>query len=117
VACAALRGAFGEADAQLNASGIEVQVRRGGGHAGPAGAPRRVPARRLGALLLRPGPAHCLPALPQDSGSTAVVSYLAGDVLSTAWVGDSRAVLGSSGPKGALHLAPAALLKLLRSSP
>lgn len=34
------------------------------------------------------------------SGSTAVVSYLKGKTLTTAWVGDSRGVLGREGKKG-----------------
>lgn len=34
------------------------------------------------------------------SGSTAVVSYLKGTTLTTAWVGDSRGVLGREGKKG-----------------
>lgn len=34
------------------------------------------------------------------SGSTAVVSYLKGKTLTTAWVGDSRGVMGRHTPKG-----------------
>ncbi|GLI69998.1 hypothetical protein VaNZ11_014732 [Volvox africanus] len=34
------------------------------------------------------------------SGSTAVVSYLKGKTLTTAWVGDSRGVLGREGKRG-----------------
>lgn len=34
------------------------------------------------------------------SGSTAVVAYLKGTTLTTAWVGDSRAVLGREGKRG-----------------
>jgi serine/threonine protein phosphatase PrpC len=34
------------------------------------------------------------------SGSTGVVSYLKGKTLTTAWVGDSRGVLGREGKKG-----------------
>ena len=34
------------------------------------------------------------------SGSTAVVSFLQGKTLTTAWVGDSRGVLGRTAKKG-----------------
>lgn len=37
------------------------------------------------------------------SGSTAVVSYLKGHTLTTAWVGDSRGVLGRETPESGLH--------------